>query len=120
MMMMMTETMTPEMQTCMNACTDCHKMCLETMTYCMSKGGRYMDMSMMSMMRDCSEMCMMCMSMIMGGSEFMGRTCMLCAEMCDRCAMACEMMSDDAKMMECAAACRKCAESCRAMQMMPV
>ncbi|MGM3304841.1 four-helix bundle copper-binding protein [Anabaena sp. WFMT] len=119
MMMMMTETMTTEMQTCINACMECHKKCLETMTYCMSKGGKYMDMAMMSIMRDCSEMCMMCMNMMMGGSEFMGRTCMLCAEMCDRCAAACEKISDDNKMMECAAACRRCAETCRSMQMMP-
>ncbi len=77
MMMMMTETVTTEMQACMDACMDCHKMCMETMTYCMSKGGKEMDknmMSMMSMMRDCSEMCMMCMNMMMSGSEFMGRT----------------------------------------------
>lgn len=116
MMMMMTESMTTEMQTCMNACMECHKICLETMTYCMSKGGRYMDMGMMSILRDCSEICMMCMNMMIGGSEFMERTCMLCAEMCDRCAAACETISDDSKLMECAAACRRCAETCRAMQ----
>lgn len=118
-MMMIAESMTPEMQTGMKALMDCHKMCMETMTYCMSKGGMYMDMMMMGMMRDCSEMCMMCMNMMMSGSEFMGSTCMLCAEMCDRTAMICEQMSDDQMMMECAAVCRKCAESCKMMQMMP-
>ncbi len=120
MMMMMTETMTTEMQNCINACMECHKMCMETMTHCMTKGGKQMDMSMMGMMRDCAEMCMMCMNMMMGGSEFAARTCMLCAEMCDRCAMAGEKMSNDAKMMAFAAACRQCAEACKSMQMMPV
>ncbi|ALB42226.1 MULTISPECIES: four-helix bundle copper-binding protein [unclassified Anabaena] len=120
MMMMMTKSMTNEMQICVNACMECHKMCLETMTYCMTKGGKYMDITMMIMLRDCAEMCMMCTNMMMAGSEFSDRTCMLCAEMCDRCAITCEKMSDDSKMMECAAACRRCAESCRSMQMMPV
>jgi hypothetical protein len=119
MMMMMTESMTTEMQTCINASMECHKICLETMTYCISKGGRYMDMGIMSMMRDCSEICMMCMNMMMGGSEFMGRTCTLCAEMCDSCAAACETISDDSRMSECATACRKCAEACRSMPMIP-
>ncbi|MEA5616464.1 four-helix bundle copper-binding protein [Cronbergia sp. UHCC 0137] len=119
MMMMMTESITTDMQTSMNLCMECQKKCMETMTYCMSKGGKYMDTTMMSMLRDCAEMCMMCMNMMMGGSEFTERTCMLCAEMCDRCAAACGKMKDDSKIMECAAACRKCAEACRSMQMTP-
>ncbi len=118
MMMMMNENMTAEMQTSIQACMDCHKMCMETMTHCMTKSGKHMDMGMMSMMRDCSEMCMMAMNMMMSGSEFMHRTCMLCAEMCEKCGMMCEQMSDDSKMMECAAACHNCAESCKMMGMM--
>ena len=55
-MMMMTKSMTNEMQICVNACMECHKMCLETMTYCMTKGGKYMDITMMTMLRDCAEM----------------------------------------------------------------
>ena len=117
MMMMMTESMTTEMQTCMNACMECHKICLETMTYCMSKGGKYVDMAMMSIMRDCSEICVMCTNMMINGSEFVTRTCILCAEMCDRCASACETISDDSKMRDCVTACRRCAEACRRMQM---
>jgi hypothetical protein len=118
MIMMMTETMTTQMQNCINACMECHKICLETMTHCMSKDGKQINKGIMSMVRDCSEICMMCMNMMMGGSEFMGRTCMLCAEMCDRVATACEQ-SQDQKMMQCAASCRRCAEACRSMKMMP-
>ncbi|TAE59157.1 MAG: four-helix bundle copper-binding protein [Nostocales cyanobacterium] len=112
MMVMLTESMTTEMQTCMNACMECHKICLETMTYCMIKGGKHVDMGIIGILRDCSEICMMCMNMMMGGSEFTSRTCMLCAEMCERCASACETISNDKKMSECAASCRKCAETC--------
>jgi hypothetical protein len=116
MMMMMTESMTTEMQNCMNACMECHKMCMEAMTHCMTKSGKSVDMTMMSMLRDCSEMSMMCMNMMMAGSEFMGRTSMLCAEICDRTVAACEKMTGEAKMTACANACRKCADSCRTMQ----
>ncbi|MFB2977539.1 four-helix bundle copper-binding protein [Microseira sp. BLCC-F43] len=105
------------MQTCMQALMECQKTCMETMTYCMTKGGKYMDATMMGMMRDCAQMCMMCMNMTIGGSEFMTSTCMLCAQMCEKCAKACEMMGDDAKMMECATACYKCAECCKMMDM---
>jgi hypothetical protein len=109
--------MTTEMQTCMQACMNCHKICLETMTYCMTKGGKYMETTLMGMLRDCAEMCMMCMNMVMSGSEFTTRTCMLCAEICEKCAQMCEMISDDPKMMECATICRDCAECCKTMDM---
>jgi len=71
--------------------------------------------SLFAEMEACKEMCMMCVNMINDGSEFMGNTCSLCAQICDRTAMACEQMSDDATMMYCAAICRKCAESCNKM-----
>ncbi|WP_353933225.1 four-helix bundle copper-binding protein [Okeanomitos corallinicola TIOX110] len=116
MMVMITESMTTEMQTCMNACMECHKICLETMTYCMSKGGKHVNMGIIGILHDCSEMCMMCMNMIMGGSEFTLRTCMLCEQMCNRCAVACEAISDDRKMTKCAAACRRCAETSSSIQ----
>jgi hypothetical protein len=116
MMMMMTESLTTEMQNCINATTECHKICLETMTYCMSQGGKYMSANLISAMRDSSEFCMICTNMLISGSLFAGKTCALCAEICDRCALACENISTDKKMTACASACRKCAEACRGVK----
>ncbi|HEY9751159.1 MAG TPA: four-helix bundle copper-binding protein [Allocoleopsis sp.] len=117
---MMTDVMNPEMtelKTCIEACTACHNMCLEAMTYCTDRSCKYLDASMMSMLRDCAEMTMMCINLISDGSEFAGRTCQLCAEMCFKCAIACDEMQD-AKMTEYAAIFRHCAEQCKAIGLM--
>jgi hypothetical protein len=114
-MMTTTEVILNEMQACKETCMKCQTTCIDTLKYCKTQGDKYADMTMMSMMRDCAEMCMMCVNMINDGSEFMGNTCSLCAEMCDRTAIACERMSSDATMMLCAAICRKCAEYCKKM-----
>lgn len=113
--MMTTESILMEMTACKEICTECQTTCINTLQYCKNQGGKYMDMTMMSMMRDCAEMCMMCVNMINDGSEFMGNACSLCAQICDRTAMACEQMTSDATMMFCAAICRKCAEACNQM-----
>jgi hypothetical protein len=112
---MTTESILIEMEACKQICIECQTTCIDSLKYCKSQGGRYIDMTMMSMLRDCAEMCMMCVNMINDGSEFMGNTCSLCAQICDRTAIACEQMSSDATMMLCAAICRNCAQHCNAM-----
>ncbi|MBU7584721.1 MAG: four-helix bundle copper-binding protein [Nostoc sp. TH1S01] len=112
---MMTESILTAVEATKETCIECHTICIDTLKYCKNKGGRYIDMTMMSMMRDCAEMCMMCVNMINDGSEFMGNACSLCAEMCDRTAMVCDQMSEDPTMRLCAAICRQCAEYCKAM-----
>jgi hypothetical protein len=109
--MMVTESMLVLMEACKEVCIECQTTCMETLNYCKTKGNT--DMTLMCMMRDCAEMCMMCVNMIMDGSEFAGRTCELCAEMCHRTAIACEQMNNDETMMATAAMCRKCAEKCK-------
>lgn len=113
--MMRTESILTEMEACKQICIECQTTCIDTLKYCKSQGGRYIDMAMMSMLRDCAEMCMMCVNMINDGSEFMGNTCSLSAQICDRTAIACEQMSSDATIMLCAAICRKCAQHCNTM-----
>lgn len=113
--MMKTESILTEMEACKQISIECQTTCIDTLKYCKSQGGKYMDMAMMSMLRDCAEMCMMCVNMINDGSEFMGNTCSLCAQICDRTAIACEQMSSDATMMFCASICGKSAQHCNAM-----
>ncbi|MBE9006484.1 four-helix bundle copper-binding protein [Fortiea sp. LEGE XX443] len=112
---MIIESILAEMEACKQICIECQTTCIDTLKYCKHRGGKYMDMSMISMMRDCAEMCTMCVNMINDGSEFMGNTCSLCAQICDRTAITCEQTSGDATMMFCAAMCRKCAEYCNKM-----
>ncbi|MBD2492770.1 four-helix bundle copper-binding protein [Nostoc sp. FACHB-280] len=112
---MMTESIITSVEATKESCIECHTTCIDTLKYCKNRGSQYIDMTMMSMMRDCAEMCMMCVNMINDGSEFMGNACNLCAEMCDRTAITCEQMSEDPTMRFCAAICRQCAEHCKAM-----
>ncbi|QLE59425.1 four-helix bundle copper-binding protein [Nostoc sp. TCL26-01] len=112
---MTTESMLTEMATGKQICVECQTTCINTLQYCKTQGGQYMDMTMMSMIRDCAEMCMMCVNMMNDGSEFMGNACSLCAQICERTAMACEQMTNDATMSLCAAICRQCAAVCHQM-----
>lgn len=108
-------TMTTEMQECMDDCMACHRMCMQTMTYCMMMGGDFMEGSCMRMLQDCAEMCMTCEKFMINGSEMCGKVCGLCAEMCKTCAMECEKFPNDAQMMACAKMLRECAASCEMM-----
>jgi hypothetical protein len=118
--MMMTQEVKPmnkEKQEAMQACKACYKMCLECMAYCMQMGDQYMEGL---MLRDCAEMCQMCINMMTMGSVFVERTCSFCAEVCLRCAESCEAIGDDAKLKACAECCRSCAQMCQEMSMMKV
>jgi hypothetical protein len=112
--MMTTETVIAEIEACKQVCIECQDTCIETVNYCKTLDSKSVDMNLMCMMRDCAEMCMICVNLILDGSEFMGRTCQLCAEMCISTAIACEM-SNDTTLQNCATVCRQCAESCKAM-----
>jgi hypothetical protein len=104
-----------EMQRCIQECLDCHRACLETMTYCLQAGGALADGALVRVLLDCAEMCEVSAGFMLRGSDSHGRTCAACAEICARCAEACERQGDDAQLRACAEACRRCAESCRSM-----
>ncbi|HEY9696025.1 MAG TPA: four-helix bundle copper-binding protein [Trichocoleus sp.] len=106
---MMSESMTSEMKICLQAWKDCQSACTEAMNYCADPQGQCLEMTLLCMMRDCAEMCMMCANLMSDGSEFMGRAALLCAEMCERCAMTCSQMNNP-KLTELAVLCHRCAE----------
>ncbi len=114
--MMITEAVLAKMEISKRVCVECQTTCIETLNYCKIQGNIQgnIDMTLMCMMRDCAEMCMMCVNTIADGSEFAGRTCELCAEMCDRTALTCELHSDE-KIKAIAVICRHCAENCHAI-----
>ncbi|MFE9612698.1 four-helix bundle copper-binding protein [Streptomyces sp. NPDC006012] len=103
-----------QMQDCIQACMNCHSVCEETMSSCLSMGGQA-QMQIMRTLLDCSEMTRMCADMMMRRSPMAAEMCAMCAKMCEMCAEACMTMPDDAQMQRCAEACRRCVETCRAM-----
>jgi hypothetical protein len=96
-------------------CTDCHRICTETITYCLQQGGPHAEAAHIRLLLDCAEICQTSANFMLRGSDLHGRTCGVCAEVCARCAQDCERFSDDVQMRRCAQTCRSCAESCRSM-----
>jgi hypothetical protein len=107
--------MSEEMQRCIQECSECHRVCVETVSYCLQMGGRHAEASHIRLLLDCAEICQTSANFMLRGSDLHGRTCAVCAEVCERCAEDCEQFGDDAQMKACAEACRRCARSCREM-----
>jgi hypothetical protein len=103
------------MQECIKNCTDCHKICLETLAYCQRQGGKHAAEAHLRILLDCAQVCQVSADFMTRGSTLHSRACGLCAEACEDCAKSCERFPGDAKMKACAAVCRRCAKTCRTM-----
>jgi hypothetical protein len=106
--------MSQEMRNCIQNCLECHAVCLETVNHCLQMGGEHAEASHIRMLLDCAEICQTSANFMLRGSEWHGRTCAICADICQHCAEDCEQFSESF-MQECAQVCRRCAESCRQM-----
>lgn len=104
-----------EMRECIQRCTDCHNVCVETVSHCLELGGPHAEARHIRLLLDCAQICATSADFMLRGSDLHGRVCGVCAEVCDRCAVDCERFGDDEQMRRCAEACRRCAEACRRM-----
>jgi hypothetical protein len=105
----------PSMNDCIQACTDCHAVCLETISHCLEQGGLHAAHEHIALMATCADICRTSADAMLRGTYAHVHTCRACAEICRLCAESCARMSDDADMQRCAEACRRCAESCERM-----
>jgi hypothetical protein len=103
------------MQECIDNCTNCHAACLETVIYCLQKGGHHADEPHVRLLLDCAEICQTSANFMLRNSPLHALTCAACAEICERCAVECEKFTGDMQMEACARVCRTCAESCKEM-----
>lgn len=110
-----TREVAPDLEQCIDLCTQCHAVCLSTAQYCLQKGGAHADARHVRVLLDCADICRTSADLMLRGSELHTSTCRTCAEICARCADECERMSADAIMAQCAEMCRRCAESCTEM-----
>lgn len=105
-----------EMQACIEACTACHHVCLQTVLHCLHMGGKHAQADHIRLLLDCVEICQTSADFMLRGSPLHTRTCGVCAEVCQRCAEDCERLDpSDQQMQQCAQICRRCADSCRRM-----
>ena len=104
-----------EMQNCIDACSSCHQTCVDTINYCLSKGGKHATQDHITLLLDCAQACATSADFLLRGSRFHHDTCRVCATVCRSCAESCRKMADDAQMARCADECDACARSCEAM-----
>ena len=97
------------------AALECHSVCLEAVTHCLTKGGDHARPAHIKLLLDCAEICQTASNFMTRESEAHALTCRVCADICVRCAAQCEQLADDEHIHRCADACRRCAESCRQM-----
>lgn len=102
------------MQSCIEACTECHRVCLETVDHCLRMGGQHADPGHVRTLLDCADVCRTSADFMTRDSEYHGIVCAACAEICQACAESCERLGG-AKMDRCAQVCRRCADSCARM-----
>jgi hypothetical protein len=104
------------MRQCIENCTNCHSICMETVTHCLQMGGKHAEAAHIRLLLDCAEICATSANFMLRGSGLHRKTCGVCAEVCERCAEECERLAGgDDLMTRCADMCRRCSESCRKM-----
>lgn len=103
------------MNDCIDNCVQCHAICLETINYCLTKGGAHAAPKHISLMATCADICATSADAMLRGSSVHKVICGACAEVCRQCAADCESLGDDAEMKRCADICQRCAESCAVM-----
>jgi hypothetical protein len=106
---------TTGMQQGIDICSDCHDVCLQTLTHCLQKGGKHAEAAHIGLLIDCAEICRTSADFMLRGSTLHASTCSACADVCEECAASCERSGLDPEMRNCADTCRRCADSCRQM-----
>lgn len=108
--------MSTEAEACSRLCLQCSRTCVEAVTHCLKKGGKYADAKHIQALLDCAEICQTTANVLARGSELHGRLCAVCADACEQCTESCEQVDPNDEMMkQCAEMCRRCAQSCRAL-----
>lgn len=103
-----------QMRNCIDVCTECHRVCLETIQMCLRMGGRHAEPEHVRLLLDCAQICATSADFMNRGSDQHGLTCGACAEICRACAESCRKLGG-AEMNACADVCFRCAESCAEM-----
>jgi hypothetical protein len=116
---MQTSQMNKAMQECIQNCIQCHAICVQTVSYCLQKGGPHAEATHIQTLLDCTQTCEICSDLMLRNSPLRQKTCALCADACNRCAQSCERLgAGDAQMTTCVEVCRRCESSCKQMASM--
>jgi hypothetical protein len=114
---MASQTLSPEMQQCLDNCMACHRLCTETAAHVLHGGHVHSEAKHLVALLDCAQICLTHADFMVRRSPHHAHLAGECAEICSACAALCEEHEDpDGEMAACAKACRACAESCSKMR----
>jgi hypothetical protein len=92
---------------------ECYRLCLQTVSYCLQKGDRYLDEKNLRLLFQCADTCNNSISRLIRGSDLQAASGGLDDSIHERCAAICEEFSDDPQMVRLAELCRRCARLSR-------
>jgi hypothetical protein len=101
-------------QSCIDAFNDCMVACEHCATECLHEDDVKMMARCIELDRACAIICATAARSMASGSEFAGRICGICAEICQACGNECAKHKAQ-HCQDCAKACHRCAEECRKM-----
>jgi hypothetical protein len=104
---------------CIQNCTACEHLCLETLAWCQAQGGEFAKPKFLALLSLCADICGTSQRAMLGGSEAYVFLCDACSQVNQRCASACAEFADEPRLRACAAACANCARSCADMARAP-
>ena len=104
---------TPAQRRCIEATSDCYKVCAETFNYSLGSGD-LADPSHLRLLIDCGELLQVTQNALLRGSELWQMLGTICAEACDKVAESCRRLeASDEQLAKCASVCDETAAACR-------
>ena len=101
-------------ENCILECLECHRVCMETLTYSLRRGDPYAEASHVHLLLDCSQICQTAADFITRDSDVSCRISEIAAYLCERTSVNCEQWAAaDPQMKQCMEVCRRCGECCR-------
>lgn len=107
-------TMSAQVDDCLEACLECHRICLETVSH-LSTGDDQVAAEDIRLLFNTADVCRTNASLLRGGADRHRGASVACAELCEQSARYCDGRGDDPRLRACAVACRRCAAACRGL-----
>ncbi len=106
--------LTAQMQLCMEVCTASNQVCSETLIFYRQQG--ITAPGFLAALQGCADICASTAQMIKTGSSFFSLSCGICAEVCHHCVKEARAVSlPDPQVEKCIKACLECAGVCEQM-----
>jgi hypothetical protein len=104
---------------CIESCSACAHLCIETLAWCQARGGRLADPNHVALLTLCTEICNASARAMARGAETRDFLCHACAKVSQRCADSIRMLGNEPQLRACAAACANAARACADMARAP-